>query len=119
MIDNKLKAWVVNALRRASYRWPARSEAMKAARISRGLYLCNICKGTFGAKEIAVDHVVSVVGETGFTTFDEYIKRLFCNVSGFQILCRATCHLNKTNQENQLRKEYRNKKKKAKKCGKK
>ena len=50
-----------------------------------------------------MDHIDPVVNpETGFTTFDDYIERMFCGVAGFQVLCKS-CHDAKTYLENQLR----------------
>jgi len=51
-----------------------------------------------------MDHVVPVVGPEGFTTFDEYITRLFCNVNGFAAIC-ASCHQVKTQLENEERRD--------------
>lgn len=91
---------------------PSRGEAMKAARIERGLYKCALCSGTFGNKEIRVDHIVPIVNpQTGFTTWDDYINKLFCPAVELQIIC-LICNTSKTQTENQLRKIYRQKNKK-------
>jgi hypothetical protein len=101
------KAFIIASLRKASYRWSPRTAAFTAARVSRGLYCCNLCKGEFSNKEVALDHVNPVVDPVeGFTTWDEYIKRMFCEVDGFQVLC-DTCHTSKTMTERELRKQYR------------
>ncbi len=47
-----LKAFVIMILRRGSYKWYARTEALRAARISRGIYRCAHCKLEFKKKEI-------------------------------------------------------------------
>lgn len=102
--NKALKKFLVPTLRRASYRWPGRSEALKLARISRGLYKCAICSLYFHNKEIQVDHKEPIIplDGVGFTTWDNYVKRLLCNVSGFQILC-LSCHEVKTTIENNMR----------------
>ena len=41
--DKELKSFVIATLRRASYRWYSRTEALKNARVSRGLYKCESC----------------------------------------------------------------------------
>lgn len=107
------KTWIMATLRRASYRWPARNEAVKLARVDRGLYKCAMCEGTFLQKETAIDHIEPVVPFNGFpmhplTTEPDWtiiIDRLFCDVTGFQILCHQ-CHDSKTMSEDTLRANY-------------
>ena len=99
-----LKAYLKNVLRRASYRHSARSEALKRARTARNTYTCNDCKQSFPNKSVAVDHLQPVVNpETGFTTWDDYIARLFCGPDLLQVLC-DTCHDAKTAREREIRK---------------
>jgi 5-methylcytosine-specific restriction endonuclease McrA len=61
-----------------------------------------------------MDHVLPVVDPVaGFTTFDEYIDRMFpSDTSGWQRLC-VKCHTDKTQEENGTRKETKIKKKKV------
>lgn len=101
-----LKGFIIALLRRGSYRWPIRTQAMKLARVSRGQYKCNHCKGTFNRKDIQVDHVNPVVDPIeGFTDWNDYIKRMFPeNVECFQILCKE-CHNIKTLIEKEIRKK--------------
>lgn len=107
-----LKHWLVNKLRRISYSWPARQQAIKNARTERGIYKCAICEGSFGPKEIQLDHVVPVVDEeSGFIDFNTYIDRLFCGVDGFQCLCKP-CHSTKTFFEQEIRKQVKKENKK-------
>lgn len=99
-----LKKFIVPTLRRASYRWPARNEALKEARISRGMYKCNVCLDTFARKGVNVDHIEPVVDPIkGFEGWDVYINRMFCGKDGFQILCK-TCHDFKSQEEKKIRK---------------
>lgn len=107
-----LLPFVKNTLRQASFRWKARNEALVAARVERGRYLCASCGGLFGPKEIQVDHIHPVVDpKVGFTTFDDYIQRLFCPVEGYQVLCcgdgETGCHGVKTRIENEMREHYK------------
>lgn len=107
-----LKTWLTRNLRRCSYRWVPRNEALKSARIERGLYKCAMCSGEFRKEDIKLDHIQPVVNiKTGFTTWDEYILRMFCNKDGYQCLCEA-CHDSKTAIEDELRLKYRQDKKK-------
>jgi hypothetical protein len=111
---SNLKSFIINALRRATYRWPPRSEALKTSRKERGLYQCKYCEEYFKNKEICLDHIQPVVDpKTGFTTWDDYIEKMFPEKEGFQVLCKR-CHDVKTGLEDEMRKHY-NKKRKAQK----
>lgn len=100
------KTWIMSTLRRASYRWPPRNEAERLARIDRGLYKCAMCEGTFRSKEYAIDHINPVISlKDGFSSWDEVIDTLFCDVEGFQILCHP-CHDQKTAIEDTMRANY-------------
>lgn len=106
-LDNKsfnkfLYNFTMQSLRRATYRWPFGHMAMKRQHIDRGLYQCESCKGSFGPKEINKDHVEPVIPVTGFKSWDETIKRMFCKSTEYQILC-LDCHDSKTLVENQMR----------------
>ena len=106
MID-KLKTFLIQNLRRISYRWPERGSALRKARISRGLYLCNHCKGQFKSKEINVDHVIPIIDPVmGWVNIEIYIERMFCNEDGFQVLCK-NCHDVKSEAENSVRRDVR------------
>lgn len=113
-----LKPFLINTLRRASYRWSARNDCLKAGRVSRGFYKCSSCGGIFQKRDIRLDHIEPVVPLSGFTTWDSYINRMYPNKdgipdpSGFQILCRDICDKAKTDLENQIRKINRNSNKK-------
>ena len=115
-----LKTWVIWALRKASYRWPARQAALRTAsatkedyrefpgekvsKLVRNFYFCKYCGQVFSRKGVSVDHIQPVVDpKKGWQGFDEYIRRLFCEKDGFQILC-GECHDAKTARENKNRK---------------
>jgi 5-methylcytosine-specific restriction endonuclease McrA len=106
-------SWVRVKLRRVSLQWPARTEAMRRARVDRGIYQCAMCKDQFRVKEIELDHVNPVVNiKTGKTTLDEYVERLFPDVEGFQVLC-LSCHNVKTTLEDKMRVTFRKSKKRT------
>lgn len=112
-----LKSWLINQLRRASYKWPERTKALGSARVERGVYKCNICSELFKSKEIQLDHIEPIVPVTGFDNWDGYIARLFCPAEGFQVCCRP-CHDSKTQKENatrKIKKQTKNKKRLTKK----
>lgn len=102
-----LAGFVRQTLRRASYRWPYRNQAQKAARIRWGYYECNSCKKETPAKEKKLDHIEPVVDPlVGFTTWDSFILRLFVGQRGWQVLC-LRCHEDKTREENSVRRSNR------------
>lgn len=110
-----LRAWLIQKLRRLSYQWPSRKEAIKAARVERGKYECAMCKAAevdklYGPKEIVADHIDPVISvEEGFVDWNIYLKRLFCAENGFQVLCKS-CHEIKTYLENDIRRQIKNEK---------
>jgi 5-methylcytosine-specific restriction endonuclease McrA len=110
-MDYKLKGFIINTLRRASYRWPPRNEALKLAKVDRNQYKCAHCTQIFGRKDVQIDHKIPVVSLQGFTSWDDYVSKMFCDLDGFQILC-TSCHDSKTLVENQERKANRPTKKK-------
>jgi hypothetical protein len=113
---NKNKyAFAKSALRRASVYWYAMKEAMDNAKVSRGLWKCAQCQGEFKKSEVQKDHISPVVSTDGEKNdMNTYIETLFCEPENIQILCKP-CHLTKSAVEQQLRKENRKKKTKAKK----
>lgn len=111
MMDKFKKQFVINGLRRMSYRWPSRYRTLKKANVGRNAYFCSMCpEGVVHPKKnIQLDHIDPIVNpETGFTTFDDYIDRMFCYESGWQVLCKEH-HEIKSLAENQIRKETRKK----------
>ena len=48
--------------------------------------------------------------DTGFTTFDDYIERLFCEVDNLDVLC-YDCHREKTDKETEERANARRERK--------
>jgi len=97
------RGFITPVLRRASLRWPPRNETLRLSRVSRGYYSCAMCKGTFHRKEVVVDHIDPVIDpQRGFTTWDEFIARLFVETGSYQTLC-YTCHKAKSMIENNIR----------------
>lgn len=99
-----VKAFAIAVLRRASYRAPARSEALRQARSARNTYHCKKCSASFSRREVQIDHKLPVVSTSGWDSFDGFIDRLFCGVDGLQVLCKP-CHKEKTQAENKARRE--------------
>lgn len=107
--DSSFRSFLMSGLRRLSRFWQPAKVCLGKARISRGVYQCNMCKTVVGAKEIKVDHIEPVIPIEGFESWDIVIERLFCEEDGFQAICK-TCHDSKTQIENNKRKAWRKEK---------
>lgn len=68
------------------------------------LHRCQHCRKLFPQNAVQADHITPVVGPKGFTTWDEYIERLYCEADGFQILCKE-CHAKVTKEEREERRK--------------
>ncbi len=122
-----LKAYLKNAIRRASYRHPARAQALNRHRIAappdwpnkrvRFVYQCQACKQYFEQKQVQCDHIFSIVPLTGWPDapkselyrwvpglpdWNPIIYRTFVDPDQMQPLCRP-CHKDKTKHESTLR----------------
>ena len=119
----RFHSFIKGALRSASQRWGPKNEVKKAARVERGKYMCagfagiepHVVSASLPPKpgnkrrinNAVVDHIEPVVSvQDGFTTWDEIIKRMFCEADGFQLLCHD-CHTRKTKTEREVRKNVK------------
>lgn len=86
-----------SALRRIWQWGPTWKAAKRAAKRGPNLYQCAGCTFTFKTGEVNVDHVVECGPTPGSrnakpgTTWDEFIRRMFCPVEGLRVLC-VFCH---------------------------
>jgi hypothetical protein len=63
-----------------------------------------MCEMSFKKDDVHIDHVIPVVDPIkGFVGWDDFIEKLFCDVDGFQILCKMD-HEIKTMLEDEMRK---------------
>lgn len=107
-----IEHWLKQKLRRISYQYPSRKDAIVKARVERGRYKCAKCEGIFKQGEFNLDHIEPVDNpHTGFIGWDDYISRLFVDVDGWQILCSG-CHNVKSQYEQEIRKQAKREKKK-------
>lgn len=113
--DARFRSFVTSALRAASRRWPPKYKALKEAFVGKKVnaktgkmamhYECSACKEQFVAADVQVDHINPVVDpKTGFTSWDVFIDRMFCEIDGLQVMCKP-CHKVKTDQEKLERKK--------------
>ena len=118
--ESRYRNFIISMLRRGSGSWAPKQEVKKAARVSRGIYECAGCGQEVTASvkvdgkrvsNVFVDHINPVVDPSvGFTTWDEYIERMFCEADNLQLLCKS-CHDSKTKQERQIATERKKKEK--------
>lgn len=107
------KRFIIATLRRGSLYWPYRNEALKLARVDRGLYKCALCEKIHHKSNVQVDHIAPVVKLSGLTDWNLYFSRMYVKTDGYQILCKE-CHSEKSKEEQVLRKINRDSKKKKK-----
>jgi hypothetical protein len=111
----RFRSFIKGGLRQISYRWPPKHEVKKAAWVKRGLYKCegykrkwhtaptSILEKGKRVNNVFVDHIHPVIDpKKGWKSWDETIKRMFCEVEGLQVLCKE-CHKEKTNDERKQR----------------
>lgn len=120
--ESKFQSFIKSTLRKGTTRWPPKYEVLNAAKRGKQVnlqtgrtaehYECNMCHLLYPAKFVVVDHIAPVVPITGFTSWDDVIRRMFCDAVGLQVLCKP-CHSMKTKEENAQRKLYKNNNKKA------
>lgn len=110
--EARFNSFISSALRGATRRWPVKIMAKRRARVSRGWYVCEGCgeevpatiKNDKGKRvdNSIVDHIHPIVDPAvGFTTWDEYIQRMFCEADQLQILCKK-CHDKKSSEERSI-----------------
>ena len=103
-------SFIVSVLRSGTRRWPPKYETLNAAKTTRKInkktgrlaqhYRCALCEEEFPATGVQVDHKVPVVDPVkGFKNWDTFIKRLFCEATNLQVVCKP-CHKAKTKAEN-------------------
>jgi 5-methylcytosine-specific restriction endonuclease McrA len=116
-MDSQKKSFIMNTLRRGTYRWYGRWEAEKRSKLSeRGSYFCEECGTVCKKHETQMDHKIPVVLTSGWDSWDLVLDRMFADTSGWQRLCKG-CHAEKTAEENRHRpripKKVKQKKKKT------
>src|ERR1035441_5574068 len=79
--------FVLQTLRRGTYRWAFGHLAAKRQSVEHGYKRCESCQGVFATKDTEKDHIEPVIPVTGFKSWDETISRMFEKSTGYQILC--------------------------------
>ena len=96
--EARRKSFIVNALRRASIKWPVRGDVLKKAqrpaegedlpKNTKWEYQCNSCKEWFFGKEVEVDHIEECGSHADI---NQFAQMLFCESDNLQVLCKP-CH---------------------------
>lgn len=109
--------FIRSLLRKGTTRWGPKQQAFKLASVGKKInvltgrlaehFTCAGCGGEFPRSVCSADHIDPVVDpERGFQTWDEYIERMYCEVEGFQILCKGCHDSGKTAEEREKRKIF-------------
>lgn len=108
-------SFIKSILRGGSQKWPPKYKVLSRAYIGTRTnpasgrlakhYRCAACLGEYVAKDVEVNHKLSVIPISGFDSWDGVIERLFCEEDGLEVLCKP-CHKIITKQENEERKTY-------------
>lgn len=114
----KFNSFIKNNLRSATRKWQPIQLCKKRANVGRGEYKCDCCGNIVPPtyfdddkrkrmKNIFVDHIEPIVDPAvGFVSWDECIRRMFCDSDNLQLLCKA-CHSEKSQEEIEVAKERR------------
>lgn len=118
--EARFKSFIQSLLRQGTRKWAPKTEVLKLARVSRGMYQCAECEavvpptykeGRRRKQNIFVDHIKPVVDpNVGFTTWDDYIEAMFCEMDNLQVLCKE-CHDKKSAEEREVALERQRKEK--------
>ena len=95
-------SFIRSALRSAFQKWGPKHEAKKLAKRGYNQYECAHCGEIYGNKDTEVDHIEPAGSLKAFEDLPAFVERMFCEVDGFQVLCKA-CHQVKTNEERKKR----------------
>lgn len=107
---------MIRSAARRIWMWsPARKQAIRDARVAKGLVECCQCKKQMKEnakeKEYRVDHIIPASEPAALIkSWDDFFERLF--TGALQILC-IPCHEVKTKEENAIRKSVKPKRKRT------
>ena len=116
--EGRLKSFITSTIRSGFRRWPEKYEALNKAKVGKKVneatgrlaehYRCAGCLKDFVVKDVQVNHIETVVPLTGFSSWDDFISRLFCSSEKLNVLC-IPCHKKITKEENTMRKSFKDK----------
>lgn len=109
--EARFNSFIKSLLRKGTMRWGPVNQTKKAAWVERGKYLCAGCNQVVPLtvdkkKNVFVDHKSSATDSVeGFTSWDDFIEGLFCEVDNLQVLCK-NCHDIKSKEESELKRKH-------------
>lgn len=116
--ESAFKSFIRSMLRKGSFRWVPRKQALLAARrksqstnkLLKWEFQCAECGEWFPQKQVAVDHIEPC---GSIEDLNEFVARMYPeDPKAFQVLCKGkgSCHQKKTNKEREARIESKKKK---------
>jgi 5-methylcytosine-specific restriction endonuclease McrA len=103
--ESEFFGMIRSALRKTSRWWKPIAAAKHAARRAfsgtgrqKWEYQCAECKNWFKDTDCIVDHIIPCGTLTSLDDLPEFARKLFCDVSGLQVLCKP-CHKDKIAEE--------------------
>lgn len=100
-------AFIRAGLRQKHQRWKPRQVALnkatrpipphkrRAGDRRRKEAKCADCKKWYSLKDVQADHIIGVGSLRKYDDLPRFVKNLFCECDGYQVLCKA-CHHRKT-----------------------
>lgn len=113
--EGRFRTFIVSVLRAGSRKWPPKYQVLNEAKTEKKVntktkrlaqhFQCAACNCDVPSTQIQVDHIEPVVSVTsGFTSWDDFIERLYCEKTNLQVLCKP-CHALKTKKERDASKQ--------------
>ena len=111
--EGRFNSFITSTLRAGARRWQPKYDTLNAAKTEKKinpksgrpckLHLCPVCKALFPQSQMQADHLIPVIPTSGFDSWDGVIKRLYCELDGYEPLCKE-CHKTRTKKQNEERK---------------
>lgn len=113
--EARFRTFIVSVLRAGSRKWPPKYQVLNEAKTEKKVntktkrmgqhFQCAACAKDFPSSQVQVDHIEPIVStEDGFTSWKDFIERLYCEKENLQVLCKP-CHSLKTKKERDARKQ--------------
>lgn len=115
--EARYNSFIKSGIRSLTRKWKPMFDALADAKTEQKInpktgrlamhFKCAMCGSDHPVKDMAIDHIESIIGPEGFLDWDTTIERALCEKEGFQVLCKEPCHKEKTSRENMERKTWK------------